>query len=145
MEPKGMITPEVFDRMKAKLPLSPARRRFNESKQCITDGSVEFWETALEYVKSDEYTPETYNARFGEVPFAWCRYMESIDGTCDECELFDGDWCGHASFVNKTQPETSNCISEDVPFDEVEFGMMTKEELANNIEAFIDVLKNITW
>ena len=107
------------------------------------DESVKFWENALEYVRSDEYTPETYNLRFGDVPFAWCRRMGSIDGVCGECDFFDDEWCGHAPFVNKLQPETSNCMSEDVDLDEVKFGMMPKEELAKNIEAFIEALESM--
>jgi len=124
------------------MPLSPARAKFDHDKRIDIDESVKFWKNALEYVKSDEYTPETYNNRFGDVPFAWCRRIDSIDGTCEECEFFSGKWCGHAPFINKTQPETSNCLSEDTAFDEVEFGMMPKEELAKNIEAFIDALKH---
>lgn len=143
MEPKGTITPEVYDKMKAKLPPSTAHARFNRDKQRDIDESVNFWEAALEYIRSDEYTPETYNIEFGGVPFAWCRRMELIDNTCDECELFDGEWCGHAPFINKTQPETSNCVSEDTPLDKVEFGVMSQDELANNIKAFIEELKSL--
>jgi len=88
-------------------------------KQRTIDESIKFWESALKYVKSNEYTPETYNARFGDVPFAWCRYMESIDGGCNECEFYHDEWCGHAPFINKLQPETSNCMSEDVDLDEM--------------------------
>lgn len=134
---------EVFDKMKAMRLPSSARAKFNHDKKTTIDESVKFWEDALEYVRSDEYTPETYNLRFGDVPFAWCRRMESIDGVCDECDFFDGKWCGHAPFVNKLQPETSNCMSEDVGLDEVEFGMMSKEELSNNIEAFIKALESM--
>lgn len=139
----GSITPEVFDKMKAGLLPSSARARFNSDKQIDIDESVGFWESALEYVKSDEYTPETYNTKFGDTPFAWCRRMELIDNTCDECELFDGEWCGHAPFVNKTQPETSNCMLEDTPLDMIEFGMMSQDELANNIKVFIEALKSL--
>jgi hypothetical protein len=143
MKPMGSITPEVFDKMKAGLSPSPARAQFNSDKQRDIDESVGFWESALEYVKSDEYTPETYNIKFGDTPFAWCRRMELIDSTCDECELFEGEWCGHAPFINKTQPETSNCMLEDTPLDKVEFGVMPQDELSNNIEAFIKVLKSL--
>ena len=92
MEPKGTITPEVFDMMKAMLPPSSARARFNHDKKTHIDESVKFWEDALEYVRSDEYTPETYNLRF-----------------CD------GGWCGHAPFVNKLQPDTGDKMFKYTP------------------------------
>ena len=127
-----MITPEVFDKMKAMRLPSSARARFNHDKKTHIDESVKFWEDALEYVRSDEYTPETYNLRFGDVPFAWCRRMESIDGVCDECPLFDGGWCGHAPCVNKLQPELLERLRPMAP-----------QKLASNIEAFIDVLESM--
>lgn len=133
MEPKGTITPEVFDKMKASLPPSSARARFNHDKKTTIDESVKFWENALEYVRSDEYTPETYNLRFGDVPFAWCRRMESIDDVCDECPLFDDEWCGHAPFVNKLQPDTGDKMFKYTP----------QKQLASNIKAFIDVLESM--
>jgi hypothetical protein len=142
MEKCQIQTPAILKSVRGAATMM-ARALFNRDKKTIIDESVKFWENALEYVRSDEYTPETYNLRFGDVPFAWCRRMESIDSMCDECDFFDGEWCGHAPFVNKLQPETSNCMSEDVGLDEVEFGMMSKEELANNIKAFIKALESM--
>ena len=131
IEMKHSMTPnEAYVAMR---PISPVRARLNHERRTAIDESVKFWEDALEYVRSDGYTPETYNLRFGDVPFAWCRRMESIDGVCDECVFFDDEWCGHAPFVNKLQPDTGDKMFKYTP----------RKMLASNIKAFINVLKSM--
>jgi hypothetical protein len=139
MELRGTITPGMYDRIKAP---SLVRAQFDQEKRITIDESVAFWERALNYVLSLEYSPKTYNLRFGDVRFAWCRRMELIDNTCDDCDFFDGEWCGHAPFVNKLQPEISDCLDGDSDLNDVSFALMPKNKLADNIEAFIEELNS---
>jgi len=140
MELQGSITPGIYDQIKAP---SLARAKFNLEKNNTIDESVAFWERALKYVRSPEYSPKTYNRKFGEVRFAWCRRMALIDSMCDDCDLFDGMWCGHTPFVNKLQPETSNHLDGNLDLDAVSFALMPKSKLAENIEAFIVELESL--